>query len=145
MIASVIDPTSGEQGAPVSMMLETAFMMLFLVAGGHHLLMLAIHRSFEVFPVGSAPNAALLAGGLIRAGTAMLMFGLKLGAPVLAAFVVLSVIMGVLARVLPEMNILMMSFPLRVGLGLFMASALMPVMNDFTIELAQWMNRELVS
>lgn len=144
-MASVIDPSTGEQGAPVGMFFEITFMALFLAARGHHLLLLAIRHSFRAFPIGAPPRTDLLVGGIIKATTAMLTFGMKLAAPVLAAFVVLSVILGVLARVLPEMNILMMSFPLRVGLGLLMAAAICPMMNDFTIELAQWMGRFLVS
>jgi flagellar biosynthesis protein FliR len=142
---SVVDPTSGEQGSPVGVVMETAFLMLFLVAGGHRLLLLVIHQSFQAFPVGMPPRPEALAGGIVRAGSAMMMFGFKLASPILAAFVVLSVILGILARVLPEMNVLMLSFPLRVGLGLFMAAAIMPAMNDFTIELAEWMGRFLVS
>ena len=144
-IASIVDPTSGEQGASVGLLFETAFMMLFLIGGGHHLLLAAIGRSFEAFPIGGAPDAPMLVRGLILAGSAMLNFAMRLAAPMIAAFVVLSVILGVLARVLPEMNVLLMSFPLRVGLGLFMAGALMPVMNDFTIELADWLSRFLVT
>ena len=144
-IASVLDPSTGEQAAAISMLFERAFLMLFLVAGGHHLLLLAIGRSFEAFPIGAAPDASLLVRGLILSGTAMLNFAMRLAAPVIAAFVVLSVILGVLARVLPEMNVLLVSFPLRVGLGLFMAAALMPVMNDLTIELADWLSRFMVT
>ena len=143
--ASTVDPTSGEQAAPVAIIFETAFTLLFLVAGGHRLLLMAIRRSYEAFPVGVIPNASAMVMAIVKSGQAMLMFGLKLAAPVIAAFVVLSVILAVLARVLPEMNILMLSFPLRVGLGLFMAAAIMPAMNGFTIEIAQWMNKFLVS
>ena len=143
--ASVVDPATGQQSAPIGVLFEMSFMMLFLAAGGHRLLLLAIRRSFDAFPVGQTPRVQLLVAGLLKASEAMLMFGMKLAAPVVAAFVVLAVILGVLARVLPEMNVLLMSFPLRVGLGLFLAAAMMPMMNDLTIELAEWMNNFLVS
>ena len=83
----------------------------------------------------------MMVNGLVKAGQAMMVFSMKLAGPVIAAFVVLSVLLGVVARVLPEMNILVLSFPLRIGLGLLMAAALMPMMNDFTLELADWMSR----
>ncbi len=143
--AGILDPTSGERGAPAGMVFQMAFMMLFLAADGHHLLLLVVHNSFGAFPIGEAPDPSLLVGGILQGTAAMFAFGMKLVAPVLAAFIVLSLILGVLARVLPELNVLMMSFPLRVGLGLFMAAAVMPMMNDLTIELAQWMNQNLVT
>ena len=144
-IANVMDPTTGEQALPIGMIFETCFMLLFLTARGHHLLVLAMNSSFRAFPVASLPNIGMLTNALIRAGTAMMVFSMKLVGPVIAAFVVLSVLLGVIARVLPEMNILVMSFPLRIGLGLLMAAAMMPMLNDLTMELADWMNRFFIA
>lgn len=140
-IANVVDPTTGEQALPVGMIFETCFMLLFLVARGHHLLVLTIDASFEAFPLASMPDTGMFVSALVKAGTAMMLFSMKLAGPVIAAFVVLSVLLGVIARTLPEMNILVLSFPLRIGLGLLMAAALMPLLNDLTLELADWMSR----
>ena len=144
-IASIVDPVTGEQGQPLAMVFETGFMMLFLAAGGHHLLLLAVSRSLETFPTGVTPEAAFLVSAVVRAGSAMLLFAMKLAAPILAATLILSLILAVISRILPEMNILLMSFPLRVGLGLFVAAATMPLLHSFAVELADWMNRFLVS
>lgn len=143
--AGIIDPSSGEQEQPLGLFFQMCFALFFLVAGGHRLLLIIIARSYESFPVGSTPAAGPAAEGLIQAGSAMLLFGLKLAAPVLAAFLVMSVVLAVLARVLPEMNILLTSLPLRVGLGLFMAAAIMPSLHAFAMELAEWMNRYLIA
>jgi len=143
--AGIIDPVSGTRSRPVATFFEMAFALLFLAAGGHHLLLAMIARSFRGFPVAAAPNIPVLTEGVVMAGSAMLMFGLKLAAPMLAGFLILAVLMCILARVLPEMNILMASFPLRVGAGMFMAAAIMPSLNTFTMELAKWMNRYLVA
>ncbi len=145
MLARVIDPSTGERSQPVGILFDFAFMALFLAAGGHHLLLIALARSYEAFPIGAAPNIAVLTDGVVTAGSVMLLFALKLSAPVLAAFLLLGVLLAVLARVLPEMNILMASLPLRVGLGLFMAAAILPFLDSFVVELAEWMNRFLIA
>lgn len=144
MDAGVIDPTSGERSRPLAIFVEMTFTLLFLAAGGHRLLVLLIVRSYEAFPAGGPPEAAVLARAVLDAGAGMLLFALKLAAPMLAAFLLLAIVLGVLARILPEMNILLASFPLRMGLGLFMAAQLVPLLNSFTGELADWMNRTLV-
>jgi len=144
-IANVMDPNTGEQASPVGLIFEMCFMLLFFVAGGHHLLVLIMNASFQAFPLAGAPDIGMLVEGLIVAGGTMMVMGLKLAGPVIAAFVVLSVLLGVLARVLPEMNILMLSFPLRIALGLLMAAALMPMLNDFTLNLAGWMSRFFIT
>jgi len=143
-LASIIDPATGEQSQPLGAFFETVFLVLFLAAGGHHLLLLIISRSYAMFPVGSGPELGAMVESLSRAGSTMLLVTLRLAAPILAAFLTLSVILGILSRALPEMNILMTSLPLRVGLGLFMAAGIMPLMNSITRDLARWLNGFLV-
>jgi flagellar biosynthetic protein FliR len=144
-IASIVDPATGEQVESVSLLFEITFLLFFLAVGGHRLLILIIGRSYEVFPAAATPNFAQMAEAVTSAGSEMLLFALKLSAPMLAAFIVLSVVLGILARVLPEMNILLASFPLRIGLGLLMAAALMPAVHDFAVNLAHWLSRYLIA
>jgi flagellar biosynthetic protein FliR len=144
-LAQIIDPMTGEQAQTVGIFFEITFALLFLVAGGHRLLLLLIARSYDVFPVGMAPDSLVMAEGVVKAGSAMLLFALQLVAPMLAAFMVLSVILAILARVLPEMNILLASLPLRVGLGFFMAAAIMPLMSSVISQIARWMQQMLIT
>ncbi|HEW78540.1 MAG TPA: hypothetical protein ENH34_01035, partial [Phycisphaerales bacterium] len=110
---------------------------------GHHLFLLIISRSYEAFPVGSIPTIPVLADGIVKAGSTMLMAGLRLAAPMLAAFLLLMVVLAVLARIVPEMNILFISLPLRVGLGLLMVAMFLPFINGFVAEFADWMGKLL--
>jgi flagellar biosynthetic protein FliR len=71
------------------------------------------------------------------------MAGLKMAAPILAAFLLLMVVLAVLARMVPEMNILFISLPLRVGLGLLMVVAFLPFINTFVGEFADLMGKLL--
>jgi len=143
--SGIIDPTTGEETETMAVFMETTFILLFLGANGHHLLLRVLGRSYQVFPLGGAPDAAALASGLVAAGSMMLLLALKLAAPALAAFLVLAVVLAIVARVLPDMNVLMESFPLRVGLGLFMAAALVPSLVDLVDEMTTWMSRHLMA
>ncbi|MHC4294571.1 MAG: flagellar biosynthetic protein FliR [Planctomycetota bacterium] len=145
MMASVIDPTTGERSQSLGILFDLSFMLLFMIAGGHHLLLIMFARSYEVLPMGTPPDMAALAEGIVSAGSMMLVFALKLAAPVLAAFLALGVTLAVLARVLPEMNLLLTSLPMRVGLGLFIAAAILPMLEGFTAELTEWMKRFLIA
>ena len=142
-MAQILDPLTGEQAQPLGMLLETIFILLFLSANGHHMFLLIISRSYEAFPAGNIPTMAVLASGIIKAGSTLLMAGLRLSAPILAAFLVLMVALAVLARIVPEMNILFISLPLRVGLGLLMAAIFVPFINGFVAEFADWMGKLL--
>ena len=142
--AEVIDPTTGQETESITTFMEMAFALLFLSAGGHHLLLGLLARSYQVFPAASAPSIPVLANALVSAGSTMMLFALKLAAPCLAAFMVLTVVLAVLARALPDMNIFFESFPLRVGLGLIMAAAMMPTLGTFNGQLAVWMQKFFV-
>lgn len=142
-IANIVDPLTGDRTQPLASLLEMIFIVLFLSANGHHLFLLVISRSYERFPAGSMPTIPVLAAGLTQAGSTMLFAGLRLAAPMLAAFLVLIVILGVLARMVPEMNILFLSLPLRVGLGLLMVGIFLPFISGFVGEFADWMGKLL--
>jgi flagellar biosynthetic protein FliR len=142
-LAQVVDPLTGERSQPLSMLVEMIFIIMFLSANGHHLFILTISRSYEVFAAGTIPTLATLTAGVIEAGSAMFIAGLRLAAPMLAAFMLLMVALAVLARVAPEMNILFISLPVRIGLGLIMTMIFIPFINGFVTECAQLMNKLL--
>lgn len=142
-MAQVLDPLTGERTQPLGSLLEMIFIILFLSANGHHMLLLIISKSYEAFPAGSIPTIPILTDGIIQAGSAMLVAGLKLAAPILAAFLLLMVILAVLARMVPEMNILFISLPMRVGLGFLMVIIFLPFFNSYITEFAGLMNKLL--
>jgi len=142
-MAEILDPLTGERTQPVGSLLEMIFVLLFLSANGHHMFMLVLARSYDAFPVGSIPTVPVLVGGVVKAGSVMFMVSLKLAAPMLAAFILLMVILAVLARILPEMDILFISLPLRVGLGLMMLAVFVPFIYSFVSEFADLMNKLL--
>lgn len=141
VMAEILDPLTGESCEVLGSLLEMIFVILFLSANGHHLFLLIFCRSYEAFPAGSIPTIAALAGGIVQAGSTMLLAGLRLAAPMLAAFLVLMVALAVLARIVPEMDILFISFPLRIGLGLLMVAMFLPFFAGFVAEFADWMGK----
>jgi len=142
-MAQILDPLTGDRAQPLGSLLEIIFIMLFLSVNGHHLFLLIISRSYESFPAGSIPTIPVLTEGIIQAGSTMLIHGLKLAAPILAAFLLLMVVLAVLARMVPEMNILFISLPLRVGLGLLMVAIFLPFISSFVGEFAKLMGKLL--
>jgi len=142
-MAETLDPLTGERTQPLSVLIEMIFILLFLSANGHHLFLLIISRSYETFPVGSIPTIPVLVGGTVKAGSIMFIACLRLAAPMLAAFLLLLVVLAVFARIMPDMNILFISLPLRVGLGLLMAGMFLPFINEFVTEFADWMGKLL--
>jgi flagellar biosynthetic protein FliR len=142
-MAEIIDPMSEERGTPLAGLLEMIFILAFLAANGHHLLIKIIQRSYELFPAGKIPTVATLAGNMLEATSVMLVAGLRLAAPILAALLVLLVVLAILSRIVPEMEIFFISFPLRILLGFIIVVALVPFLNEFVGEAAKLMAKIL--
>jgi flagellar biosynthesis protein FliR len=141
--AEILDPLTDEQGLPVATLLELIFTIAFLAANGHHLLLRVLHKSFEFFPPGKMPSIATLTGNIYEATAMMLTAGLQLAAPIIAALLLLMVILAILARIVPDMDIFFISFPLRIALGYIMLIALVPFIYEFVSEAAKMMAKLL--
>ncbi|MHC4551838.1 MAG: flagellar biosynthetic protein FliR [Planctomycetota bacterium] len=142
-MGATYDPLTGESADALSVLLEMLFILLFLSANGHHLLLLILAKSYQAFPAGTTPDIGILTEGLVVSGSTMLVAGLRLAGPLLAAFLLLLAILAVFARIMPDMNILFISMPLRVGLGLLMVGVFLPFINQFVSEFADWMGKLL--
>ncbi|MBQ7528533.1 flagellar biosynthetic protein FliR [bacterium] len=93
-------------------------MNLYLVLGGHHQLFAAIYKSFQVIPVTYFNMSEDLAMKLLRMSSDLIVIGTQIAAPALAALFIAQCALGLLARVAPQMNIFMISFPLNIAIGL---------------------------
>lgn len=125
-LASVMDPMSEDQGNPLGILLEIMFILLFFSVNGHHLLLQTIAGSYDHYTLAGPLLLGELVEGVIFAGSTMLLIALKLSAPILAAFLLMMIIMAVLARLAPEMNILFISLPIRVGGGILLTGLFVP-------------------
>ncbi len=142
-MAEIVNPLSDEEAGPLMNFLEMIFLLLFLSANGHHLLLLILSKSYSAFPAGTIPTLDTLVGGVLETGSVMFVAGLRLAAPLLAAFLILVVALALLARLIPEMDIFFISMPAQAALGLFLAAAFMPLIGGFVTEMADWMAKLL--
>lgn len=116
--AASFDPAS--HGA-INLMRKVLFytaMNLYLTLGGHHQLFAAIYKSYQVVPLTYFDMSENLAMALLRMSSDLLVIGTQIAAPALAALFIAQCALGLLARVAPQMNIFMLSFPLNIAIGL---------------------------
>ena len=142
-MANILDPFSGEQGQPLGMLLEILFILLLFTTDGHHLLLQIMARSFDRYPIGFPPTIGSLTESIITASSYMFLLALQMAAPMLAAFLLLMVVLAFMARVAPETNVLFLSLPLRVGLGLLIVGFFIPYLNEYLSQFASWLNKLL--
>lgn len=116
--AGFFDPASGSQGTATARFFGTIGTLLFVVSNGHLLLMLAVVRSFEAFPVSA------LIFDVVRVlqpqiwGAEIFRLGLWLALPVVAMLLFLNLVLGLISRVAQQIQIFSVGFALTVSMGL---------------------------
>lgn len=125
--ANLVDPMSQTQLPVVGHLLGLTVTMLILATGGHMMILGALHRSLEIIPPGAPIDVARGAVAVARLGGTVLALGLKFAAPVIAAMMVSNAALGILARTVPQLNVLMVAFPVHIAVGLFVLAATLPL------------------
>ncbi|MFQ5705956.1 MAG: flagellar biosynthetic protein FliR [bacterium] len=127
-VAELIDPESGVQVSSIGNFYNLIGVVLFLTLNGHHYLLTALYKSFEIAPVGSGRLVSVLAKErLLSNFDDIFTVAIKLAAPSMAVLFLIEVGMGILARIVPQMNIFFIGLPVRLGLGMFILVASLPM------------------
>lgn len=129
--ASVLDPTTANR-LPVLGQFLGLFATAMIVATGGHLVMLqALASTLEVLPVGGAVDLSNGAYAAVKLGSGIFVLGVRFAAPVVAAIMVGNVSLGIMAKAVPQLNVLMAAFPLHIGVGLITLSITVPLISAF--------------
>lgn len=115
-IGSVFDPVTRASANVMASLMSVLGVTLFFITDAHLALASLVTRSATVFPLGTMPTFDDPMRMLAAAG-AMFSMGLALAAPVVLALLVADVLVGVASRNLPQVNVLMLSIPLKVLVG----------------------------
>lgn len=124
--ANVLDPMSRTQLPVLGHFLGLFVTTLILASGGHLVILRALEASLESIPVGVPIDFTAGSFALARLGGTLLWLGLKFAAPVVAAMMIGNATLGILSRTVPQLNVLVVAFPLQIGIGLFVLAATLP-------------------
>jgi flagellar biosynthetic protein FliR len=133
--ANLFDPMSETQMPVIGQFLGLFATAIVLSSGGHAFLLGSLHRSLEVLPAGGTLDFSAGVGEVVQLGGTLLALGLRFAAPVVAAILLCNIALGVLARAVPQLNVLMAAFPLQIAVGLFVLAASLPLL---ALTLAGW-------
>ncbi|MDP8206994.1 MAG: flagellar biosynthetic protein FliR [Candidatus Electryonea clarkiae] len=125
-MVNVIDPQSETSVPLLAQLLNYLALIIFLILGGHHFLLLAIDECFLRIPVGGGIFDPLMVEGIARLSADIFIVGVKIGSPVLVAILVTDFALGIMARTVPQMNVWIIGFPLKIGIGLLTLSLTLP-------------------
>jgi flagellar biosynthetic protein FliR len=117
-MANIIDPQSGTDISLLSQFYYLLGLLIFLSVDGHHWFFRALAQSFQVLSPGEFHLREGLYQHLLNLSGKIFLIAVQLAAPVMAILILVQFALGVVARMVPQVNVLMSSFPLTIGLGL---------------------------
>jgi flagellar biosynthetic protein FliR len=117
-MANILDPESGMDTTLIAQFYYIVSLLIFLSIDGHHWFIRALFQSFSVLSPGEIHLKAGLYHHLVHLSGKMFVIAIKLGAPIMAVMIFTQIGLGMIAKLVPQMNVLIASFPLTICLGL---------------------------
>ncbi len=140
---TAVDPTQGQQGLIVGNFLAMLGIALVFATDLHYLVIAALHGSYKLFPPGQVPPIGDAAALITRTVAGAFRIGVQLSAPFLAFGLLFNLGLGVLARLMPQMQVFFVGVPLSILLGLLVLFLVIGAMMGTFLDYAGGVLREL--
>lgn len=144
----IYDPGSQSNMSVSGVLLNLLMTLLFFAANGHHTLLRIMLTSGEIIPFGAVSVGSELLSRLLELFMECTVFAVKLCLPILAAELVGQIGMGVLMKVIPQINVFAINIELKVIIGLALIFLLIAPFSEFLLKIEMEMLdslREIIS
>ena len=128
--AATIDPMSGTGTPAVGQVLTILATLLFLSMDGHLAFITIILESYRALPIGGGLISPEAVGAVIRLGGAMFAASVVLALPVVTGVILIQLVMAMLARSAPALNLFAVGLPAALLGGLILFAFAMPVIGN---------------
>ncbi|KIZ41664.1 MULTISPECIES: flagellar biosynthetic protein FliR [Rhodopseudomonas] len=125
---TAIDPTQGQQGLLIGNFLTMLGITLLFATDTHYLVIAALDDSYRIFVPGELMRSGDVAALATRAFAAAFKIGMQLAAPFLVFGLVFNIGLGVLARLMPQMQVYFVGVPMSIMIGFVILAAVLATM-----------------
>lgn len=131
--AQLFNPAFQTQGSLIGAFLSVSGVLVLFATNMHHLLFLGLAGSYDLFPVGAVPDAVSMAEMIAAAIAGSFKIGIQLAAPFMVVSMCLYIGMGVLTRLMPQIQVFMLAMPLQILLSLITLLLVIPALFLFWV------------
>jgi flagellar biosynthetic protein FliR len=125
---TAVDPTQNQQGVLVGNFLALLGITLIFATDLHYLVIAALNDSYKIFQPGEMPLVGDAAQHVTRIVATAFRIGIQLSAPFLVFGLLFNLGLGVLSRLMPQMQVFFIGLPLSILLGLLLLLLVMGAM-----------------
>lgn len=128
--AAFFDPSLNTQSSAVARFFGQMASLLFVVMNGHLMVLMAVTKSFEAFPVGPHFLDALASMHLYRLGAELFSSALWMALPMVGMLMFANLALGIISRVAPQINIFAVGFPITLVVGIVGIAVTLPMLDQ---------------
>jgi len=140
---TTVDPTQGQQGIILGNFLTILGITLIFATDLHHMVIAALHDSYRLFRPGEVPVAGDVAMLVTRIIGGAFRVGIQLAAPFLVFGLVFNLALGVLSRLMPQMQVFFVGVPLSILIGFLILLLVVGAMMGGFLSYVEGVLREL--
>lgn len=137
-MVSLMDPTTKQNASITGTYLQYTTMLMLLVSGMYQYLLMAFFDTYRLIPInGAVFHSDSLLAGLIKFMSEYIIIGFRICLPVFAVIMMLNAVLGILAKVAPQMNMFAVGIQLKILVGLmtlFFTTVMLPGVADFIFQ-----------
>jgi flagellar biosynthetic protein FliR len=140
---TAVDPTQGQQGIIIGNFLTMLGITLVFATDLHHLIIAALNDSYRLFRPGEIPVVGDIASLMTKTAAAAFRIGVQLSAPFLIFGLLFNLGLGVLSRLMPQMQVFFVGLPLSILLGFLILIVVVGAMMGVFLDYFEGVLREL--
>jgi len=132
--AMTVDPTGGMQNPSIGNLLTMLGITLILTSDLHHVAIVAIHESYRMLPPGALPGMTDVLALAVRAASQGFSLAVQIAAPFIVFGLLFNLGLGVLARMMPQLQVFFLAVPASILGGMLVLLAVVGVMMSVFVE-----------
>ena len=130
-VGQLFDPLTGAQMESITVYYRLIVMLVFFAVNGHHIVVAALLDTFALVPPGQADLGLIAGEQVVPFFAAMFTVAIRIALPVLGALLLTDLAMGLVARTVPQMNVLVVGFPVKITAGVLVLALSVPLLTSF--------------
>jgi flagellar biosynthetic protein FliR len=123
-IAQIVDPQWGDHSSSLSVFFELIGVLIFFSLNGHRLFIQALTSSYAVFPLAGEKLA--LSRMIVGSAGDIFSIALRVAAPVVVGLLLSDIVLGIVSRAIPQMNVFFVAMPLQLAFGMLLLFISLP-------------------
>lgn len=126
-MANIFDPQTGVSIPLMSQFQRILAVLIFFTINGHQAFLRALVESFALVPIGGMQITGSVVETMVRIFASLFVLGLRIALPIMGAVLLTDVALGIMTRAVPQINVFIVGFPIKIAVGMFLYLFVLPV------------------